>query len=81
MPKPTKVLTTMPERLAAAAVAVADGVTALQLARDQRDQLIRQAVNSGELSQRAVATAAGVTVPRVSAILGTPDDDDDDDVE
>lgn len=77
MPRPRAVHTPMPERLAAAAVAVADGVASLDLARKQRDQLVREAVDSGELSQRAVAAAAGITVPRVSAILATPDDDDD----
>jgi hypothetical protein len=67
----------MPERLAAAAAAVDDAVTALKLARQQRDRLVRESVDDGHLSQRATATAAGITVPRVSAILGTPDDDDD----
>ena len=74
---PRAVLTPMPERLAAAALAVDDAAVALQLVRRQRNQLVREAVESGELSQRAVAVAAGITVPRVSAILGTVDDEDD----
>jgi predicted XRE-type DNA-binding protein len=76
-PTVREVVTPMPQRLAAAAAAVDDAAVALQLARKQRDQLVRLAVDSGELSQRATATAAGITVPRVSAILGTRDDDDE----
>lgn len=72
-----QVVTPMPERLAAAAAAVSDAADALKLARKQRDQLVRLAVEGGELSQRATAAAAGITVPRVSAILGTVDDDDE----
>jgi predicted XRE-type DNA-binding protein len=67
----------MPERLAAVAVAVADAADALKLARKQRDQLVRESVDDGHLSQRATATAAGITVPRVSAILAAQDDDDE----
>ncbi len=73
---PKRVLTTMPERLQAAAREVEDGVTALQLARATRDQLVREAVESGELSQRTIATHAGITGPRIIAILAKPDDDD-----
>lgn len=65
-----EVVTPMPERLAEAARAVADAVAALDLAREQRDELVVEAVDSGAMSQRAVAAAAGITVPRVSAILG-----------
>lgn len=67
----------MPERLAAAAAAVRDADDALKLARQQRDELVREAVDGGELSQRAVAAAAGITVPRVSAILADPGDEDE----
>jgi hypothetical protein len=77
MPGPRAVSTPMPERLAAAAVEVTDAADALALARRLRNQLVREAVESGELSQRATAAAAGITVPRVSAILGTVDDEDD----
>lgn len=77
MPRTREVLTPMPERLAKAGATVSDAADALTLARRQRDQLVREAVDSGELSQRAVAAAVGITVPRVSAILGTRDEDDD----
>ena len=76
MPSPREVLTPMPERLAAAARAVADADAALSLARQQRDQLVVQAVDVDGISQRAVARAAGVTVGRVCAILARPDDDE-----
>lgn len=74
---PIEVLQPMPVRLAAAAVEVADADAALRDARRRRDRLVREAVDEG-MSQRAVGAAAGLTGPRVSAILGTVDDDDDD---
>lgn len=77
MSRARAVVTPMPERLAAARREVDDAVASLALARKTRNQLVVEAVDSGELSQRAVAAAAGITVPRVSAILGQSDDDDD----
>lgn len=70
----TEVLTNYPDRLAAAARDVADTAAAARLAITLRDGLIRQAVDSGELSQRAVAAAAGVTVGNVGRILAKPHD-------
>ncbi|MFP5372383.1 MAG: hypothetical protein ACLGI3_16770 [Actinomycetes bacterium] len=67
----------MPERLQAAAAAVRDADAALKLARRQRDELVRESVDDGHLSQRATAAAAGITVPRVSAILAADVDDDE----
>jgi hypothetical protein len=78
MPSPRQVLTPTPERLAAAARAVTDAVDALKLAREARDELVCDAVDAGELSQRAVAAAAGITVPRVNAILAAQGNGDDD---
>lgn len=71
-----EVLKPMPERLAAAAVEVADAELALKLARRRRDGLVRDAIEEG-MSNRACAAAAGITGPRVSAICGTTDADDD----
>jgi hypothetical protein len=73
---PRAILTPMPERLAAAAREVSDAAESLKLAYQQRDELVRESVDGGHLSQRATATAAGITVPRVSAILAKPDDDE-----
>jgi hypothetical protein len=67
----------MPERLQAAGQAVREADEAAKLARKLRDQLVREAVDDGHLSQRATAAAAGITVPRVSAILAADVDDDD----
>jgi hypothetical protein len=75
--RPREILTSMPERLAAAAVAVKEANDAAHLARQQRDQLVVEAIDVDGLSQRTVAVAAGITVARVSAILATPSADDD----
>jgi predicted XRE-type DNA-binding protein len=75
--RPREVLTPMPERLAAAAVAVAEAADALRLARQLRDELVVQAVDEEGISQRSVAAAAGITGARVAAILAHPGDDDD----
>lgn len=77
MPSPRAITTPMPERLAAAAAAVSDAQDALALARTQRDQLVRQAVDEGHLSQHATARACGISVPRVSAILAADVDEDE----
>ena len=72
-----KVLTSMTQRIKAAAAAVRDDEAALQLSRATRDDLIRDAVDSGELSTRAAAAAAGFVGPSaVARILAKPDDDD-----
>lgn len=69
----TIVATSMPERLKAAAAAVADTRTAHSLAVDQRDELVREAIDSGELSQRAVAKLLGFAgVAGVCRILAKP---------
>lgn len=68
-----EVLTAMPTRIEAAAADVADTGKAHQLALETRDRLIRQAVDSGEMSQRAVARAAGFKgVAGVCRILAKP---------
>jgi hypothetical protein len=77
MARAREVLTPMPERLAAAARAVADANAALQLARQQRDELVVSAIDEEGISQRAVARAAGLTVGRVCAILANPGDEDE----
>ena len=64
------VLTDMSPRLVAAAGAVKDAREALADATEVRDQLVVQAIDQG-MTQRAVATAAGVSVPRVCAILAS----------
>jgi predicted XRE-type DNA-binding protein len=74
---PKQVLTTYRERLEKAGAEVKEREDALRLSRRHRDQLVREAVDSGELSQREAGKAAGVTGPRVSAILSDPGDEDD----
>lgn len=70
-----KVLTSMGERIAAAAATVRDAKASYDLALASRDDLIRDAVDSGELSQRAIASAAGFTGPQaVARILAKPTD-------
>ena len=70
-----KVLTNMSERIATAAATVRDARTSYDLALAARDDLIRDAVDSGELSQRAIAAAAGFTGPQaVARILAKPTD-------
>ena len=64
----TEVRTDVTPRLKAAAAAVTDTRDAYHLALDQRDELVVEAVDQG-ISQRTVATAAGVQVGRISAIL------------
>ena len=71
------VLTPMPERLKASRTEVDDALDALGLARKRRDQLVREACDEEGMSQRVVAGLAGVSGPRVAAILATPDDDDE----
>lgn len=68
---------TMTERLQAAARDVDDCVTALKLARQRRDQLVREAIDDHHMAQRPVAAAAGITGPRVAAILAVDDEDDE----
>lgn len=68
---------TMTERLQAAARDVDDCVTALKLARQRRDQLVRAAIDDEGMAQRPVAAAAGITGPRVAAILAVDDEDDE----
>lgn len=62
------VLTDMNPRLEAAAAAVASARTALASQVELRNVLVVTAIDNG-MSMRAVAAAAGVSVPRVCAIL------------
>ena len=62
------VLTDMSPRLVAAAAAVSSAREALAAQVELRDELVVAAIDHG-MSQRAVATAAGISVPRVCAIL------------
>jgi hypothetical protein len=62
------VLTDMKPRLEAAAAAITDAREVLEDLIAQRDTLIVTAVDNG-MSQRAAAGAAGISVPRVVAIL------------
>ena len=71
-----EVLTSMPERLRAAAAEVAEDAVALKLSRKRREQLVREAIDREGMCYAATAAAAGITSPRVAAILGTVDDDD-----
>jgi transposase-like protein len=74
------VLAPMPERLAAAQQDVAETFDAYNLAKDARDELVRDAVEEG-MHQRDVARALGCRPGNVSRILAKPDarDRDDDD--
>lgn len=71
MPEP--VLTDMKPRLEEAGRRTADARDRWDAERELRDQLVVAAVDHG-MSQRAVATALGVSVTRVSAILLAADD-------
>lgn len=70
-----KVLTSMAEQITAAARVAEDAKGSLDLALKQRDALIVEAIDSGELSQRAAARAAGFTGPSaIARILAKPHD-------
>lgn len=75
---PKAVLTPMPERLKAAAREVADAQTALRLALRRRDRIVVEAIDEEGLSHREVGKLAGVTGPRITAILAGSHDDEDD---
>jgi len=72
----TEVLPDLTPRIKAAAAAVADAKEAYDLALEQRDQLIVDAIDGG-MSQQAVATIAGVAKGRISAILASSQADDE----
>lgn len=70
-----KVVTSMAERIGVAADLVRDRKAALDLAVEQRDDLIVDAIDSGELSQRAAAAAAKFVGPSaIARILAKPRD-------
>lgn len=70
------VLTDMSPRLQAAAAAVSSTKDAHRAALEIRDELVVAAIDHG-MSQRAVAREAGISVPRVCAILAGSQHDDD----
>lgn len=69
------VLTDMNPRLEAASSAVRSAREALAAEVELRDRLVVAAIDQG-MSQRAVAAAAGISVPRVCAILAGSQPDD-----
>lgn len=72
----TPVLTDMKPRLKAAAADVADARDRYRAALTLRNRLVVAAVDNG-MSQRAVASAAGVAVSRITALLVAGDVDDE----
>lgn len=66
----------LPTRLRKSAAAVKDAKSAYDLRVQQRDRLIREAIDDEGMSQIAVAELAGVVKGRISAILAKPDDDE-----
>lgn len=77
MPAPSEVAQDLPTRLRASAAAVKDAKKAYDLRVQQRDKLIREAIDEEGMSQIKVADLAGVVKGRISAILAKPDDDDE----
>lgn len=77
MPSPRAVVTPMPEKLAAHRRAVEDARASLRLAERARNADIVRAIDEEGMSQREVGKLAGVTGPRVSAILAGSQDDDE----
>ena len=73
----TEVLPDLTPRLRAATAAVRDAKDAYELALQQRDELVVEAIDSG-MSQKAVAAIAGVAKGRISAILASSQAGDDD---
>lgn len=76
MPAPAEVAHDLPARLRAAAAAVKDAESALQLRLRHRRELILDAIELENMSQQEVAKLVGVAKSRISAILATPDDDE-----
>lgn len=70
------VLTDLPARIKAAAADTRDAKEAYDLATEQRNRLIVEAVDGG-MTQQAVAALAGVAKGRISAILAGSQADDD----
>lgn len=71
-----EVLTDLPARITAAAASVRDARDAYDLALEQRDGLIVEAIDDG-MSQLKVAELAGVRKGRISAILANSQPDED----
>lgn len=70
------VLTDLPTRIKAAAEETRDAREAYDLATEQRNKLIVEAVDGG-MTQKEVATLAGVAKGRISAILAGSQADDE----
>lgn len=68
------VLTDLVPRLESARDAVKDAQVELELALEHRNELIVQAVDEG-LTQKTVATAAGVSQPHVIRVLAASEPD------
>lgn len=75
MPAPAEVAHDLPARLRAAAAAVKDAESALQLRLRHRRELILDAIELENMSQQEVAKLVGVAKSRISAILAHPDDE------
>lgn len=72
----TEVLPDLTPRMKAAQESVRDAKDAYDLALQQRDELVVDAIDRG-MSQKAVAGILGVAKGRVSAILASSQADDD----
>lgn len=73
---PTEVAHDLPDRLRAAAAAVADAQSALTLRLKHRRELILEAIDDEGMNHQEVAKLIGVAKGRISAILAKPDDDE-----
>jgi predicted XRE-type DNA-binding protein len=77
MPVTAEVARDLPARLRKAAAAVADTRKAYQLALQQRDEIIVEAIDEHDMSQIKVAELAGVAKGRINPILAKAGADDD----
>lgn len=73
--KPKPVASEVRVRLEKAASEVADSKDAYDLAVEQRDQLVLEAIDLHGMSHQAVAAAIGVAKGRISAILASSQPD------
>jgi predicted XRE-type DNA-binding protein len=76
MTSPAQVAQDMPTRLTEVGKAVRDAEGALRLRRQQRREVILEAVDREGMTQREVARLLGIRQSRLSAILATPDEEE-----